>query len=192
MYLIAAQQAVTERHHQIASFFSSLSPPFLPSLRRAATKVAKPEVAMTKEMLTINGGQVSVMTSPLSYCRKTDMESSSVTVSGANAAMTPREDINVICGVLNKKGSTRTITESDCAGAMFINGNCDNVSVLALRPEDKYQLIPSSREGRRRLMGSNIPPILTRGSAKHRRCYLSIPPGGGGGGGGLIIYEFLC
>ncbi len=90
--------------------------------------------------------------------------------------------------VLNKKSSTRTITESDCAGAMFINGNCDNVSVLALHPEDKYQLIPSSREGRRRLMGSNIPPILTRGSAKHRRCYLSIPPGRGGGV--LIIYEF--
>ncbi|PBK90954.1 hypothetical protein ARMGADRAFT_1082198 [Armillaria gallica] len=28
--------------------------------------------------------------------------------------------------VLNKKSSTRTITEQDCGSAMFINGNCDN------------------------------------------------------------------
>ncbi|KAK0421882.1 hypothetical protein EV421DRAFT_1914916 [Armillaria borealis] len=46
-----------------------------------------------KEMLTINGGQVSTITSPLSYCRNTDTESSSVAASDANAAMTPRGDI---------------------------------------------------------------------------------------------------
>ncbi|PBK90953.1 hypothetical protein ARMGADRAFT_1082197 [Armillaria gallica] len=27
---------------------------------------------------------------------------------------------------LNTKSSTRTITETDCAGAMFVNGNCEN------------------------------------------------------------------
>lgn len=104
MYLTAAQQAVAERHPQIASIFfialAAVSSVAAEGCYKGGQAESCDDAAYLfyKEVLTINGGQVSVMTSPLSYCRKTDMESSSVTVSGANAAMTPREDINVICG----------------------------------------------------------------------------------------------
>ncbi len=78
-------------------------------------------------MITINGGQVSVITSPFCYRQNTDAESSSVAASDANAAMTPRGGYKCDLRALNTKSSTRTITETDCAGAMFVNGNCENV-----------------------------------------------------------------
>ncbi|KAK0444608.1 uncharacterized protein EV420DRAFT_993705 [Desarmillaria tabescens] len=60
-----------------------------------------------KEMLTINGGQLGD-SERRQHCYDTSR--------GYKCGMR----------VLNTKSSTRTITESDCAGAMFINGNCDN------------------------------------------------------------------
>ncbi|PBK90955.1 hypothetical protein ARMGADRAFT_1032050 [Armillaria gallica] len=96
MYLTAVQQAVAERHPQVASIFfialAAVSSVAAEGCYKGGQAGSCDDAAylFCKEMLTINGGQ-------------TDTESNSVT-----------------------KSSTRTITESDCAGAMFINGNCDN------------------------------------------------------------------